>query len=144
MTKKKNKKDKKLLSGDSSGESTDARTRGIIRSPIFVIMGHVDSGKTSLLDKTRKTSVQAREAAGITQHIGASFFPAETIEAISGKLMAGIGIKQLDIPGVLFIDTPGHASFFNLRSRGAAAANLAVLVIDIKRKYTGQRFWGIP
>lgn len=135
MTKKKDKqkKAKAAAAAQSASDSLKALTEGNIRSPIFCIMGHVDSGKTSLLDKVRKTSVQAREAAGITQHIGASFFPAETIQAISGDLMKSMGIQKLDIPGVLFIDTPGHASFFNLRQRGASAANLAVLVIDIKR-----------
>lgn len=133
MAKKKSKKDKKQKNRQLNDDSFDARTQGNIRSPILAVLGHVDSGKTSILDRVRQTSVQAREAAGITQHIGASFFPAETIEAISGKLMADMGIKQLDIPGVLFIDTPGHASFFNLRQRGASAANLAVLVVDVRR-----------
>ncbi|MFW9991321.1 MAG: translation initiation factor IF-2 [Candidatus Odinarchaeota archaeon] len=104
----------------------------LIRSPIFVVLGHVDSGKTSLLDKVRGTAVQAREAGGITQHIGASFFPIETIDAVCGKLLEASKGK-LKIPGVLFVDTPGHASFMNLRMRGAVAANLAILVIDFMR-----------
>ena len=103
-----------------------------IRSPITVILGHVDSGKTSLLDKVRGTAVQARETAGITQHIGASFFPVETIEAICGKLLAA-GKKKLKIPGILIVDTPGHASFMNLRERGASVANFAILVVDARR-----------
>ncbi|MHA2365534.1 MAG: translation initiation factor IF-2 [Candidatus Hodarchaeales archaeon] len=130
MTKKKGKKNRKQ---NNTKNGLKLVTEGNIRSPIFAILGHVDSGKTSLLDKVRKTSVQAREAAGITQHIGASFFPVETIEAISGQLMNKMNIKKLEIPGILFIDTPGHASFFNLRQRGASAANLAVLVVDVKR-----------
>lgn len=105
----------------------------IIRSPIFAILGHVDSGKTSLLDKVRGTAVQAREAGGITQHIGASFFPVDTIHAMCDSLMEKMKIPKLKIPGVLFIDTPGHASFMNLRQRGASAANLAILVIDVIR-----------
>jgi translation initiation factor 5B len=132
MGKKKSKK-KKSTASKKSGDVLHAITSGDIRSPIFCILGHVDSGKTSLLDKVRQTSVQAREVAGITQHIGASFFPLETIEAISGELMTQMGLSKLEIPGILFIDTPGHASFFNLRQRGASAANLAVLVVDVKR-----------
>ena len=134
MAQKKSKKQTKSSESksDTNQQALNALTTGNIRSPIFVILGHVDSGKTSLLDKVRKTSVQAREVAGITQHIGASFFPIETIEAISGTLMSQMGLGKLEIPGVLFIDTPGHASFFNLRQRGASAANLAVLVIDTR------------
>lgn len=130
---KQKKKAKQKKKEPQSNSSVTALTTGNIRSPIFCILGHVDSGKTSLLDKVRNTSVQARETAGITQHIGASFFPIETIESISGKLMNQMGLKNLEIPGILFIDTPGHASFFNLRQRGASAANLAVLVIDTRK-----------
>ena len=102
-----------------------------IRSPIVTILGHVDSGKTSLLDKVRDTSVQARESGGITQHIGASFFPIETVTALCGHLLGDK--KKINIPGILVIDTPGHAAFMNLRSRGASAANFAILVIDVRR-----------
>ena len=115
-----------------SNESTQGEKETIIRAPITVILGHVDSGKTSLLDKVRGTAVQAREAGGITQHIGASFFPRETIEALAGDLLKGLRGK-LEIPGILVIDTPGHAAFVNLRSRGASIANFAILVIDIIR-----------
>jgi translation initiation factor 5B len=132
LSSKKSKKGKNTPQSQNTS-SVEALTTGLIRSPIFCILGHVDSGKTSLLDKVRNTSVQARETAGITQHIGASFFPLETIESISGKLMVQMGLKNLQIPGILFIDTPGHASFFNLRNRGASAANLAVLVIDVRK-----------
>ncbi|MHA1168610.1 MAG: GTP-binding protein, partial [Candidatus Hodarchaeales archaeon] len=129
--KKKSRKKKKSSSGIPAKK--DARAGdALIRSPIFVILGHVDSGKTSLLDKVRGTAVQAREAGGITQHIGASFFPIETVNAICGDLLS-LSKGKLEIPGVLFVDTPGHASFMNLRMRGAVAANLAILVIDIKR-----------
>ncbi len=103
-----------------------------LRSPITVILGHVDSGKTSLLDKVRGTAVQARESGGITQHIGASFFPIETVSALCGSLLEK-GSRKLNIPGILIIDTPGHASFMNLRARGASTANFAILVIDVRR-----------
>ncbi|MCK5304478.1 MAG: translation initiation factor IF-2, partial [Candidatus Heimdallarchaeota archaeon] len=110
-----------------------------LRSPIGVILGHVDSGKTSLLDKVRGTAVQAREAAGITQHVGASFFPSETILDVCGTLMESANIK-LDIPGVLIVDTPGHAAFMNLRKRGASVADIAILVVDVTRGFQAQTY----
>jgi len=72
--------------------------------------------------------VVAREAGGITQHIGATDVPIETIYALCGPL---IGERKFSVPGLLFIDTPGHYSFITLRTRGGALADLAVLVIDI-------------
>ncbi|MHA2224261.1 MAG: translation initiation factor IF-2 [Candidatus Hodarchaeales archaeon] len=110
----------------------EKQEKQLIRSPIAVILGHVDSGKTSLLDKVRGTAVQARESGGITQHIGASFFPIETIDNLCGDLI-GKGKKKLQIPGILIIDTPGHSSFMNLRMRGSSAANISILVIDVRR-----------
>ena len=99
------------------------------RQPIVVVLGHIDSGKTSLLDKIRGTAVQSREAGGITQHIGASFFPIETLEDLCGNLLEKVGGK-IDIPGILVIDTPGHAVFTNLRNRGGSASDISILVID--------------
>ncbi|MFW9887757.1 MAG: translation initiation factor IF-2 [Candidatus Thorarchaeota archaeon] len=109
-----------------SGKGNNAK----LRSPIVTVLGHIDHGKTSLLDKMRGTAVQDREAAGITQHIGASFFPTETIEAICGDLLESTK-TELTIDGLLFIDTPGHEAYLNLRRRGGAIADIAILVIDI-------------
>jgi translation initiation factor 5B len=101
-----------------------------LRSPIVTVLGHIDHGKTSLLDKMRGTGVQDREAAGITQHIGASFFPTETILSICGDLLKSVN-TELTIDGLLFIDTPGHEAYLNLRRRGGAIADIAILVVDI-------------
>ncbi|MDA4110971.1 MAG: translation initiation factor IF-2 [Thaumarchaeota archaeon] len=104
-----------------------------IRSPVVVVLGHVDSGKTSLLDKIRGTGVQAREVGGITQHIGASFFPAETLKEICGPLLQTIGGGEIKVPGLLVIDTPGHEIFTNLRNRGGSAADISILVVDVQK-----------
>jgi translation initiation factor 5B len=100
-----------------------------IRQPIVSVMGHVDHGKTTLLDYIRKTDVAKREAGLITQHIGGTEVPLETIRVLCGALMEG---KEMRIPGLLFIDTPGHEAFMSMRRRGGALADLAVLVIDIR------------
>jgi translation initiation factor 5B len=99
-----------------------------VRHPIVSVLGHVDHGKSTILDRIRGTKVVAREAGGITQHIGATDVPIETIYALCGPL---IGERKFSVPGLLFIDTPGHYSFITLRTRGGALADLAVLVIDI-------------
>ncbi|TMH97099.1 translation initiation factor IF-2 [Candidatus Bathyarchaeota archaeon] len=103
-----------------------------IRSPIAVVLGHVDHGKTTLLDKIRGTSVAAREPGQITQWIGASLIPAQTITRICGPLLTRFNLK-IEVPGILFIDTPGHETFSNLRKRGGSAADVAVLVIDLTK-----------
>jgi len=100
----------------------------IIRQPIVSVLGHVDHGKTTILDAIRGTVVAKREAGGITQHIGATEVPLDTINDICKDLL---GDKKFAIPGLLFIDTPGHHSFTTLRARGGALADLAILVIDI-------------
>jgi translation initiation factor 5B len=100
-----------------------------IRQPIVTVCGHVDHGKTSLLDKIRQSSVQKTEAGGITQKISFTLYPIDTLRK-AFPLIDKTGIK-LDFPGFLFIDTPGHAAFTNLRKRGGSLADLAILVIDI-------------
>lgn len=101
-----------------------------LRQPIVVVLGHVDHGKTTLLDKIRGTAVVRKEAGEMTQHVGASLVPASVIERIAEPLKKVIPFK-LEIPGLLFIDTPGHELFSNLRRRGGSVADIAILVIDI-------------
>lgn len=109
-----------------------------LRQPIVVVLGHVDSGKTSLLDNIRGTAVQAREVGGITQHIGASFLPLETIKEITGPLYAKLARAESAIPGLLVIDTPGHEIFANLRTRGGSAADIAIIVVDVNKGFEAQ------
>lgn len=111
-----------------------------IRQPIVCVLGHVDSGKTALLDKIRKTSVGAREVGGITQHIGASFFPVETLQNLIGPELSKTMKSGIEIPGLLVIDTPGHEAFANLRRRGGSVADIAILVIDVLRGFEAQTF----
>ncbi len=101
-----------------------------LRSPIISVLGHVDHGKTTILDKIRGSGIAAKEAGLITQHVGASFVPLEAIKRTSGPLLEKYGFN-LTIPGLLFVDTPGHEAFTTLRQRGGSASDLAVLVIDI-------------
>lgn len=119
----------------------------MIRQPIITVLGHVDHGKTSLLDYIRGTAVAAREAGAITQHVGASSVPLEVIQKLCGPLLETLAKQSLagpsgtssarevklkfTIPGLLFIDTPGHEVFTNLRKRGGSVADLAIVVIDI-------------
>jgi len=108
-----------------------------IRQPIVSLLGHVDHGKTLLLDSIRGTTVQMGEAGGITQHIGASFIPIDIIKKFCGPLLEKLKI-EVTIPGLLFIDTPGHEAFTTLRRRGGSVADLAVLVIDINEGFQPQ------
>ena len=108
-----------------------------IRQPIVSVLGHIDTGKTKLLDKIRKSSVQDREVGGITQHIGASYFPVDTLAKICGPLFNGLK-TDVQLPGLLVIDTPGHEAFVNLRKRGGAVADIAILVVDVLRGFEAQ------
>ena len=101
-----------------------------IRQPIVTVCGHVDHGKTSILDCFRETRIQEGEAGGITQKISFTKYPIEQIKKVC-PLIEKEGVK-LDIPGFLFIDTPGHAAFTNSRKRGGSLADLAILVVSIK------------
>jgi translation initiation factor 5B len=100
-----------------------------IRQPIVTVCGHVDHGKTSILDCLRGSCVQEGEKGGITQKISFTSYPTDQLK-FSCPLIEKSGIK-LNIPGFLLIDTPGHAAFTNLRKRGGSLADLAILVIDI-------------
>ncbi|NJD75589.1 MAG: translation initiation factor IF-2 [Candidatus Methanoperedens sp.] len=105
-----------------------------LRTPIVCVMGHVDHGKTSLLDRIRGTTIAEREAGLITQHIGATEVPLDIIKRVCGPVFKG----DTKVPGLLFIDTPGHRAFTTLRARGGALADLAVLVVDINEGFQPQ------
>lgn len=105
-----------------------------IRTPIVAVLGHVDHGKTSLLDRIRGSSVVSSEDGSITQHIGATIVPIEAIRRMSGSMEK----MQLNVPGLLFIDTPGHHAFTTLRARGGALADMAILVVDISQGFQPQ------
>jgi len=110
-----------------------------IRQPVICVLGHVDSGKTTLLDKIRGSAVALREVGSMTQHIGASFFPLSTLKEICGPVLKALKI-DIDIPGLLVIDTPGHSVFANLRRRGGSVADMAILVVDVTRGFEMQTY----
>jgi len=105
-----------------------------IRTPIVCVLGHVDHGKTTLLDRIRGGTVAKQEEGAITQHIGATLVPIDSIMKMSG---AG-GKVPVNVPGLLFIDTPGHHAFTTLRARGGALADMAILVVDINEGFQPQ------
>ena len=108
--------------------------RSTIRTPIVCVMGHVDHGKTSLLDRIRGSSVTSTEEGAITQHIGATLVPIDAITRMSGALSR----VSINVPGLLFIDTPGHHAFTTLRARGGALADMAIVVVDINEGFRPQ------
>jgi len=100
-----------------------------LREPIVSLLGHVDHGKTTLLDRIAGSVRAAREAGGITQHIGAIEVPGSTVRRLAEGVVTQ---QQLVVPGLLFVDTPGHRSFETMRRRGGALSDLAILVIDAR------------
>ena len=129
----------RLPTGTSSREGVldvakQDRIQEKIRTPIVCVLGHVDHGKTSLLDRIRGSSVVNSEEGAITQHIGATLVPIESIRNVSGS----IAKLPLNVPGLLFIDTPGHQAFTTLRARGGALADMAILVVDLMQGFQPQ------
>ncbi|WP_088862614.1 intein-containing translation initiation factor aIF-2 [Thermococcus celer] len=92
---------------------------------------------TTLLDRIRRTNVAGKEAGGITQHIGATEVPIEVVKELAGPLIK-IWKGEIKLPGLLFIDTPGHEAFTSLRARGGSLADLAVLIVDINEGFQPQ------
>ena len=108
-----------------------------LKAPICCIVGHVDAGKTSLLDRLRNTNIQEKEVGGITQHIGSTFFPIETIENSCSSIKGKFEVI-CNIPGILMIDTPGHSEFQSLRDVGTSICDLGILIIDIEESIQEQ------
>ncbi len=119
----------------SDNDSAAASASTALRTPIVAVLGHVDHGKTSLLDQIRGSAVSEGEAGAITQHIGSTAVPLDVVSEIAGDL---VDPADFDLPGLLFIDTPGHHSFSTLRSRGGALADIAVLVVDVNDGFQPQ------
>ncbi|WP_436926317.1 translation initiation factor IF-2 [Halosimplex amylolyticum] len=120
---------------DSEQTDSDDASGETLRTPIVAVLGHVDHGKTSLLDEIRGSAVTEGESGAITQHIGATAVPLSVISEIAGEL---VDPTDFDLPGLLFIDTPGHHSFSTLRSRGGALADIAILVVDVNDGFQPQ------
>ena len=102
----------------------------MIRQPICVLLAHVDHGKTSILDWIRGTSVADKEAGGITQNITAHSVELNKIKSICGPLLDQLNL-DFTIPGILFVDSPGHEAFTSLRKRGGNISDIAILVVDM-------------
>lgn len=111
---------------------------GQIRTPILSVLGHIDHGKTTLLDSIRGTAIAAKEAGRVTQHIGATEIPIDTIKKICEPLKKDW--TGIEVPGLLLIDTPGHHAFASLRKRGSALADVAVLVVDVMEGFQPQTY----
>ena len=109
------------------------------RSPIVSVLGHVDHGKTTLLDHIRGSTIASKEAGGITQHIGATEIPMDEISTICGDFLQKMNIEDI-LPGLFFIDTPGHEAFTTLRKRGGSLADLAILILDINEGFKPQTY----
>ncbi len=109
------------------------------RSPIVSVLGHVDHGKTTLLDHIRGSTIASKEAGGITQHIGATEIPMDVISAICGEFLERMSINE-KLPGLFFIDTPGHEAFTTLRKRGGSLADLAILILDVTEGFKPQTY----
>ncbi|ELZ34104.1 translation initiation factor IF-2 [Halogeometricum pallidum JCM 14848] len=120
---------------DADADASPATESNALRTPIVAVLGHVDHGKTTLLDKIRGSAVSEGEAGAITQHIGATAVPLETVSQMAGSLVKP---EDFDLPGLLFIDTPGHHSFSTLRSRGGALADIAIVVVDVNDGFQPQ------
>jgi translation initiation factor 5B len=120
---------------DTDSEPPSQAEPSTLRTPIVAVLGHVDHGKTTLLDTIRGSTVSEGEAGAITQHIGATAVPLETVSEMAGALVNPV---DFDLPGLLFIDTPGHHSFTTLRSRGGALADIAILVVDVNDGFQPQ------
>jgi translation initiation factor 5B len=114
----------------------------VVRSPICSVLGHVDHGKSTILDSIRGTAIVESEAGAITQEIGASVIPLDLIQKICGPLITRLNFS-INIPGLLFIDTPGHAAFSNFRKRGGNLADIAILAVDIMEGPKPQTFEAI-
>ncbi|XP_029730627.2 eukaryotic translation initiation factor 5B [Aedes albopictus] len=111
-------------------EAEKKKSLDVLRAAVVCVLGHVDTGKTKILDKLRRTNVQDGEAGGITQQIGATNVPIENIKEQT-KFVKGYSETTFKLPGLLIIDTPGHESFSNLRNRGSSLCDIAILVVDI-------------